>query len=250
MLSAPEGLHRIKLLLPELFLVSARRRLQRLLVGRNWQRQWHEEGPGGALPLPHTASKARGADGAHPTCPRRGSFCKDGQVLASPLPYETLLACGGHGVEAGRQVFQAPWASTVGATSSFTMTTKTRTMAMWSYAVCERLRSACKMQKKYEKTGLFGKFGIWAQNMTKQQSKSEAQSFTLGGDCIIICLSSVLLWFRLVCGRWERNKIKRKMGKKFYFSLSDSFTSLLFMWTWASACTVFLLPKEWFIFQL
>lgn len=78
---------------------------------------------------------------------------------------------------------------------------KDRTMAMWSYAVCERLRSACKMQKKYEKTGLFGKFGIWAQNMTKQQSKSEAQSFTLGGDCIIICLSSVLLWFRLVCGR-------------------------------------------------
>ena len=115
MLSAPEGLHRIKLLLPELFLVSARRRLQRLPVGRNWQRQWHEEGPGGALPLPHTASKARGADGAHPTCPRRGSFCKDGQVLASPLPYETLPACGGHGVEAGRQVFQAPWASTVGA---------------------------------------------------------------------------------------------------------------------------------------
>ena len=56
-------------------------------------------------------------------------------------------------------------------------------------------------RRNTEKTGLFGKFGIRAQNTTKQQSKSEAPSFTLGGDCIIICLTSVLLWFRLVCGR-------------------------------------------------
>lgn len=70
-------------------------------------------------------------------------------MLASPLADETLSAHEGHGAGAGRRGFQAPWASTVGHQLIHHDHKDQNNGHCVLMPVCEKLRSACKMQKKY-----------------------------------------------------------------------------------------------------